>query len=332
MKNYKVLDSKNLFYNLSQFDDKKVCAMVKSNAYGHGIKEIVNLLKDRVECFGVAHVEEGMEARKWTDKPILICSKIHELKKCKKYNLDVMVENEIDLKKCLKYGLENQLHLKLDCGMNRFGVKSSLQAKILNDLIEEKKLNLKSIYTHFPCTDDKKMTQKNYFNFQKLRSEISQNTHICFGGSNIIDYKFEFDTIRVGIGLYGYGHKQLRPVMKIVSFVSKIFYADSGEFVGYGKNYKVRKGGFFAVVPVGYGDGLKRNLSGHFVVKISERSYFAVGSICMDCFYVKVDENVNVGDEVVVMENADYFAKKLKTISYEILTGFSPFRGTVLKK
>ena len=115
--------------------------------------------------------------------------------------------------------------------------------------------------------------------------------------------------------------------LKIKSFVKKVFYAKAGEFVGYGSGFLVKKSGYFAVVPIGYADGLMRKLSNKFCVEINSKNYHAVGNICMDCFFVEVDENVKVEDEVVVMKDAEQFAKISKTIPYEILTNFSKLRG-----
>ena len=78
---------------------------------------------------------------------------------------------------------------------------------------------------------------------------------------------------------------------------------------------------------MGYGDGLRRNMSGKFEVFINGKKRKTTGNICMDAFFVEVDESVSIGDEVVVMADAEYMAKKSETISYEILTGFSNFRG-----
>ncbi len=330
MKNIKLLSKENLLQNLNHFKHKKVCAMVKSNAYGHGLREIVRLIENDVDYFGVAHIEEGVEVRKISEKPILVCSKIFDFKKCKRHNLEVMVEDEVDIQNCLNCGLKDAMHLKINCGMNRFGIENTLQSRILNDLLEEKQINLKSIYTHFHCLENKKQTFCDYKKFQMLRAEILQNATICFGGSGVVNYPFEFDMLRLGIGLYGYGQKDLKPVMKILSYVCKIFYAKRGEYIGYGKKYKVKNGGYFAIVPVGYGDGLRRNLSGNFKVLIDGKKYECVANICMDAFFVKVDQNVKVGDKVVCMFDANYMAKKTDTIPYEILTGFSNLRGDTL--
>lgn len=330
MKNLKIISRDNLMHNIKCFEGKKICAMVKCNAYGHGMKEIVTQIQPFVESFGVVSVDEAHFVRKFTEKPILVCSKIHDFRACKKFGLDIMVEDELDLRKAVKCGLENNLNLKINCGMNRFGAKSVISLRQFDDFLRENDIKLKSIYTHFPCTENRARTKNNYQKFLELRNQISQKAPICFGGSGIFDYDFDFDILRLGIGLYGYGDKFLKPVMSVCSYVNKIFFAKKGEFVGYGKKYRVGSEGFFAVVPIGYGDGLRRALGGNFCVKIGGKKYRAVGNICMDAFFVKIDEKVKIGDRVEVMWNAQEFAKKCGTISYEILTGFSNLRGKTI--
>ncbi len=327
MENLKLLSKENLLHNLKQYQSKKICAMVKSNAYGHGLDEIVEMLSDKVDYFGVANVEEGVKVRKNCNKPVLLVGEKPNLKMCSKYNLEFMVDDEVGLKNAINFGVKDKCHLKINCGMNRFGVNSELNMKLLDNIIEENQIKLKSVYTHFPNTSNPKQTYENYQRFLKIKSALTQRPLICFGGSGLIDFPFEYDLLRLGIGLYGYGNKVLKPVMKIHSYVCKTFYAKKGEFIGYGQQYCVEKDFKFAVVPVGYGDGLCRKLSERFCVEINGRNFPAVGNICMDAFFVKVDESVKMGDSVTVMTNAESFAKKLGTISYEVLTNFSKFRG-----
>ncbi|MGN1200840.1 MAG: alanine racemase [Candidatus Caccovivens sp.] len=326
MENIKFINSVNLFANLRKYSNKKICAMVKSNAYGHGLVEMVSLLENHVDYFGVVNVDEAVAVRKRTGKPVLVCSKVQDFKKCKKYQLDVMVDDENDLRVCHQLGIEG-VHLKINSGMNRFGVKGFMNTKLINDFIEENHIALRSISTHFSDTANRRKTIKQYQKFLELQSEISQNVPFCFGGSGVMNYPFKFDIIRVGIGMYGYGDKSALPVMSINSYVEKVFYAKKGEFIGYGKKYRVKHEGFFAVVPVGYGDGLRRNLSGKFYVRINGFEYESVGNICMDAFFIKIDPSVKEGDVVEVLWDAEELAQKSKTISYEILTGFSEFRG-----
>ena len=298
MENLKIINEKRLIENISYFGNKKICAMVKCNAYGHGLKEIVSAAEEHVSSFGVVSAYEGKQVRKYTDKPIIIWSVTEDFSACKKYALQFVVDDEKDIRKAVKLNIEDSMHLKINCGMNRFGVKSEIDGITLN-----------SISTHFPITENKRETLKNYQQFLRLKSIITQNASVCFGGSGIYDYNFNFQILRLGIGMYGYGHKNLKGVLRLKSYVKKVFFARRGETVGYSAGYTVQKDGFFAVVPVGYGDGLRRALSGNFYVKINNKKMPAVGNICMDCFFVKVDKNVNVGDEVEVFWDADKFAK-----------------------
>lgn len=330
MSNIKFINSENLNKNIDKFNSKKICAMVKSNAYGHGLSTIVKLIENRVDSFGVVNVFEGAEVRKLTNKPIIVCSKVFDMEECKNQNLDLFVDDENSLLGAIRCGLKDHIHLKINCGMNRYGVKSVYNMKILNSIIMENNVKLKSIATHFPNTENMRKTSKNYRFFQKLAGEITQKTPICFGGSNIINYPFDFDILRLGIGMYGYGKNNLLPVMKICSSVSKVYYARRGEYIGYGKGYRVFKDSLFGVVPVGYGDGLRRNLSNKFKVLIGGREYKSVGNICMDAFFVEIDERVKVGDKVEILLDAEKMASKIGTISYEILTGFSNFRGKTI--
>lgn len=329
MYNQKIINKENLFFNLNQFEGKKICAMVKSNAYGHGCKQIVKLLEGKVDYYGVANEAEGKFVRRFTKSPILIVGRTENFDICRKYNLECMVDCEEEIEKAVRFGLGDSLHLKINCGMNRFGVKSCFEAKRIDNLLNEKRVMLKSIFTHFPNADNRKQTEKNYQKFVKVMSEVSQKPPLCFGGSNLKNFDFEFDMLRVGIGLYGYGTDNLKPVLSVKSHITKVFYANKGEYIGYGRKYRALKGGFYAIVPIGYGDGLFRGLSGNFSVIIGGKSFQSVGNICMDMFFVKVDKDVYEGQEVVVLSDANVFAKKMKTIPYEVLTNFSKLRAEI---
>ena len=330
MKNFKYIDIEALKYNLSCYSSKKICLMVKANAYGHGVEEIVLNSENFVEAFGVVNINEALFVRSLTKKRVIIYAPIEDYKTCREFNLEFIIENEEDLRQAIKNNCSHLLHLAINTGMNRFGTKSEIVLKSINNILEANNIELKSIYTHFSDTADKNKTKKQYKNFCTLRNFIKQNAPICFGGSGIYGYNFNYDMLRLGIGAYGYLPNKLK-VMTISSHIIKKFYAKKGEYIGYGKKYQVQKNGFFGVVQIGYGDGLTRTLSQKFAVSINGKKYKSVGNICMDAFFVKIDEGVNVGDEVIVLRDASYLAKKAKTITYEILTNFSNLRGTVKK-
>ena len=330
MENFKYLDIDALKHNLSCYSSKNICLMVKANAYGHGIEEIVKFSSKYVEAFGVVNIKEALKVRALTKKRIIIFAPIVDFKLCREFNIEFMIENEDDLRKAIKNDCSHLLHLAINTGMNRFGTKSEIVLKSINNILNANNIVLNSIYTHFSDTEDIHRTKKQYNKFCALRNLIKQKAPVCFGGSRIYGYNFNFDMLRLGIGAYGYEQNKLK-VMTISSHIIKKFYSKKGEYIGYGKKYQVRKNSFFGVVQIGYADGLTRALSQKFTVIINGKKYKSVGNICMDAFFVKIDESVNVGDEVIVMNDASYLAKKAKTITYEILTNFSNLRGTVKK-
>ena len=330
IQNLKLISKQNIRENISKYSDKKICLMVKANAYGHGLETIIPIVDDLVEAYGVVNIEEALIARKLTKKRIIIFFPVYDFDICKINKFEFMFDSEEMLLKAIECGCKHLLHFSVNVGMNRYGTKSFVAVKSIANLLKIYKIKLKSIYTHFSVTNSEKQTKKQYKKFVELKECFDANTPTCFGGSEIYNYNFDYQMLRLGICAYGYGMKDLRKVMKIISNVNKINFVKKGEYIGYGKKFKAKKDCYVAIVPVGYGDGLFRNLSGKFFVEINGKKYKTVGNICMDCFFVLVDKNVKVFDKVEVLSDADYFAKILNTIPYEILTNFSKLRGQTL--
>ena len=322
----KEINATNLINNILEYKDKKVCLMVKSNAYGHGLETVVKIVDKVVDAYGVVNIEEALEVRRLTGKKVIIFAPVKDYLTCKENKIEFMVDSEEAILEALECGCKNLLHLAINVGMNRYGVKSEIALKSIYNLLKVKKVKLRSIYTHFPRTENKSATKKQYKKFTTLTKCFGDKLPISFGGSNVHQYNFNFDMIRLGISAYGYGDK-MKKVLSVKSKIVKINYVCKGEYVGYGKKFFVGKNMFVGIAPIGYGDGLFRNLSGKFKVKINGKFYSSVGNICMDCFFVKIDESVNIGDEVEVVFDADYLAKILKTIPYEVLTNLSKLRG-----
>lgn len=329
MENLKIIDKTKLLHNLEVFNTKKICAMVKANAYGHGLEEIVKILDGKVAMFGVANVEEGKRVRRVSQIPILVAGKVFDYDACKDFNLDFFVGDELDLMNAIYHGLNQNCHLKIDCGMHRFGVDEQSKAKRIKEIALAENVVFKTICTHFSQTDNKIVTKKQYQKFLLIKNIFDNSIPVCLGGSGVIDYGFEYDFLRVGIGLYGY-EKNCSPILSLQSYVCEVKYVKAGEYVGYGSKYRVKSGGFYAIVPIGYGDGLKRCLGGRIEVEIGGKLFSVVGNICMDACFVKVDENIEVGQDVKFVFDAQKCAEKSNTISYEILTGLSSFRGKTI--
>lgn len=319
--NRKVLNFDALEENLKIYSNKKVCAMVKANAYGHGVKEVVSFLKDKVEYFGVCSFQEALEVRKICDTKILIVSPFVDIEKCKTFGFEFFVQDLKSLEKAKRNEALNLIHLKINTGMNRFGFNSDDKVTLKKLKLFLKDEKIAGICTHFSETSDKKITKMQYKKFLRVKKFLGIKTLTHLGGSGVIDYKFDYDMIRVGIGLYNKKHQ----VMQIESRILDIKNLNSGK-LGYDGRFEVKTPCKIAIVPIGYADGLPRLSSGCFV-EINEKRGKIVGNVCMDvCFVDVTNVPCRVGDKVNILPNVNDLAKKCKTSEYEVFTNFNNLR------
>lgn len=320
--NEKVLDFEALERNLNRYKSKKVCAMVKANAYGHGIKEIVLFLKDKVDFFGVCSLLEAIEVRKNCDTKILIVSPFVDVEKCKKYGFYFFVDDFENLKRAGDLNCLDLVFLKINCGMNRFGIDPFDVKTLKNIKVFLKNKHIAGICTHFQALFDKKLTKKQYKDFLKVKKYLKVDGITSLGGSDVINYDFDYDMIRVGIGLYLQKNSQ---VLKVLSKIVEIRNLTNGS-VGYDKKFEVKKQTKVALVPIGYADGLSRLASGAYM-RILNKDTRIIGNICMDlCFLDVSNIDCKIGDIVEVVPNAYELAKKSHTSVYEVLTNFNLLR------
>lgn len=345
----------------------RLCAMVKANAYGHGLRNVVEILKDDVDFFGVANLTEALEVKKISnEKDILIVGRTSDFEKTIKNEISFAIVSKEQFDKLLEFlhnyarinnenlYEETKIHIKINCGMNRFGINKLSEFSYIYKQSMKFNIKVEGIFTHFPCVENVAIFEKQKLFFNRFLKEIpnNQNPIIHIGGSGVIfepnskksvyqlpNYFADYNMVRVGILLYGYGDKgklkNLKHAMKIISKVVNILNVKKGEYVGYGTNFKAKSDMKIAVVPVGYADGLSRAYGevGYLKVVIKKGNKKTkikcpiVGKICMDLTMIDVTNiDVQIGDEVIVLDDADMMARKLKTISYEILTNFSKIR------
>ena len=140
----------------------------------------------------------------------------------------------------------------------------------------------------------------------------------------------EFDMVRSGIGLYGYNNelnKELRPVHTLKSIIAQIIEAKKGDSIGYNRAFFCEEQIRVGVIPLGHADGISRAFSKNAYVVINNKKAKVIGNICMDVFMVNLNGiKSEEGDEVIIFDkenNAEFFAKTVGTISYEILTNLS---------
>lgn len=337
-------------------DQTALMAVVKANAYGHGaIKVARNALLTGASWLGVAIPEEGAELREAGIKePILILGAVepsqidlivrYRLQPCV-FSYDVLEELN---RQAMKLGQNIGVHVKIDTGMGRIGLRDEDEILRFCSIIKEmESVYLDGVFTHFAAADDPSpnYTYMQMERFNKIVTSLrNSNINIPWihaaNSAAILRYPAaQFNMVRAGISMYGYypwGCKldfpQLEPILEWrtrVVFVKKI---SQGESISYGRTYTADKDRIIATLPLGYADGYNRLLSNRGWVLIKGKKAPIVGTICMDQFMVDVTDIPNVkpgdtaillgrqGDEVIT---ADDLARLCNTISYEILVNIS---------
>lgn len=330
--------------------ETKVMAMVKADSYGLGGYEIAEFLQHhRIDYLGVAFVDEGIDLRKkGITVPIMVMNPEQQ-----SYNsiIDFNLEPEIYSLRVLKQftdklrekGVETRypVHIKLETGMHRLGFKSwELDELIL--LLSQKNLVVKSIFSHLSSADDE--VEKEYTlnqikvftqNSDKIISALKYPVlrHIL-NSSGIANYTdFQFDMVRIGIGMVGISpnktiEKQLKSAVSLKTVISQISEIKEGESVGYNRKFIANSSTKVATIPVGYADGIPR-LIGNGVGKFGVHKVLKpiIGNICMDMIMLDLGDLVaNEGDEVIIFnENPSLkeFSSYCNTIPYEVLTSIS---------
>ena len=332
----------NNILEFKKYTDAKICAIVKADAYGHGIEGVVQSVKGYVDFFGVADECEALKVREITNKPILI------LNMALKQNLEMLIKNQISLSvSSLKYlktiinvakklKIKAKVHIKINTGMNRLGFSNiGSFKKALKCLKNEEFVVFEGIYTHFFDSTNKTVTEVQYNEFCKYVDEAKTNfnpiIHASASNAVLMDKKYQFDMVRLGISMYGYSEldvAKFTPALSLTSKITNIIKVKKGQTVGYGGNYTAQSNIKVACVALGYADGLLRANSNNGKVIVNKKYAQIVGNICMDLFMIDVTNiNCRVGDTVVIIGKqgdleitAQDIAKNTNTICYEVLT------------
>lgn len=323
-------------------------AMVKAFSYGSGTFEIANLLQHhKVDYLAVAYADEGVTLRKaGISLPIMVMSpEPSAFDAMLRYQLEPEIYSLELLQQLLRFlPSEHQqlpIHLKLDTGMHRLGFEAHQIHDLCTLLQEETRVKVVTVFTHLVASDDPihdAFTQTQVMLYEQMYQKLAQTLsyrpirHVLntSGVSRWSDY--QFDMVRLGIGLYGFDSalpkNTLQTVATLKTTITQIKTIAAGDTVGYGRRGVLANGGQIATVKIGYADGYSRAF-GNGVGKmwVGERLAPTVGSICMDMCMIDVTGlDVKVGDEVVVFDQQHSIvdlAKEIGTIPYEILTNVS---------
>lgn len=306
---------------------KKLLAVIKANAYGHGAVAVADALDDLADYYGVAFVDEAIELRNaGVDKPILILGHTDESV------FDVLVDQNItqtiyslDQAKALSdiavaKGKNARIHIKLDTGMNRIGFpcnESSVDS--IAKITKLPMLYVEGIYTHYYLADtmDKSCANRQLERYTNMLDRLAAEgitfdiRHISNSAGIMEMPNDTYDMVRSGIATYGlYPSDEmdkeacvLYPAMGLKSHITHIKKVNAGETIGYGATYTVPKDTVIATVEVGYADGYPRALSNQGKMLVHGDFAPIVGRVCMDQTMIDVGHisDVKVGDEVVLV-------------------------------
>lgn len=327
-------------------------AVVKTNAYGHGAERVAKLVEGLgADYLAATCIDDALLMRSWGIKtPVLIFGYTQP-----EYT-EVLIKNNITQEidslesakefssRAQKLGGRLRAHLKVDSGMGRLGFICHGGRNPEEEMLEIIKLpglDIEGIFTHFSVSDvkDDEYTGMQLKAFNDIADRLEEKSGLrfkirhCANSGAVINYKETYlDMVRPGLLLYGMypseftGGIELRPAMTLKSRISCVKSFEAGDCISYGRTFTADKKMKIAVLPIGYGDGLHRVLSGNIDVLINGKRARQIGRICMDMCMVDVtDVPCSAGDVAVIFGTdgkesipIEEVADKAGTISYEI--------------
>lgn len=331
-----------------------VMAIVKANAYGHGLVPVARHLEaSGVERLGVAFVEEGIALRRAGIRvPILVLGGIFgpQVAQFIAHDLEVTVSSVEKLRQveaaAQALGRRAVVHLKIDTGMERIGVHEYSAGRFIEAAVSSRWCRIEGVYSHLACADDpdSPMTALQLERFLEACAHFDRIgapmplRHLANSGGVLHFPDTHLDLVRPGILVYGVmPDPASRPTIRVepaLSLVSRVVYfkvVRAGRTVSYGGSWTAPSDTRVVTVPLGYGDGYPRALSSRGRALIRGQSYPIVGRVCMDQFMVDIgsgsawneDEVVLIGRQGEARIDVEALATAAGTIPYELLTGFN---------
>lgn len=338
-KNYEI-------YKSLQPEGREIMAVVKADAYGHGDKEVSEVLSSNgVKHFAVSNIDEALHVRSVTDGDILILgyTPIDEVQKLVENNITQALLSEEYAEALLSTGLPIMCQFAIDTGMRRIGLNADDPVEC-ERVIRKYKEHLTGLFTHLCVADTPEQDEFTKEQILKFEAACDRVTDLnlachCMNSAGGLWHTGHSSYARLGIILYGLKPdymntlpKGVSPVLSWKSVASMVKDVKPGDTIGYGRSYMVEKPMRVATIPTGYADGYSRLLSNKGWVLIEGHKAPIVGRVCMDQMMVDVSEidGVDIGTEVVLLGQsgdevitADDLAHLYGTIGYEIVCGIN---------
>ena len=357
------IDNQALEHNLNYFKSKlnpetKILAVVKAFGYGSDGVLVGDFLKDKVDYFGVAYAQEGIALREaGIETPIMV---LHP----QIQNFDAIINHRLE--PCLynfktldaffaladeRLLLNYPVHLNFNTGLNRLGFWHNDIAILLSKINENKYIKIISFFSHLAASEnpeEKEFSINQINNFAYIVSQMYKALPYepfihMLNTSGVINYSnAQFDMVRVGIGLYGFGNdenetSQLQNTHNLYSVISQVHLIEPGETVGYNRVFVAKQPTKTATVPIGHADGIPRAVGNQkgFVIVNNQKAPI-IGNVCMDMIMIDVTKiDCKEGDRVTIFNSQEMiqaFSDAAETIPYETLTAISARVKKMLKK
>ena len=335
----------------------ELCAVLKANAYGHDSRSVACSLNGRhVDRFAVATIEEAEQVFPFArGKPILVTSPLFDgldgqlIKLARARGFHCTVCSHVSLEH-LESTLEDSaqplnVQVKLDTGMGRLGCSREEAGDLTAAIRSSCKMRLTGVYTHFATADeaDEEYARGQLATFEgildetALRGQSGVLKHACNTSATLRFPAAHFDMVRCGIGLYGYlnmagncpAQAELRPALRVEAPLVQVRNIPAGQCCGYGRDFVAPRDMTIGIVPVGYADGLLRQLSNRVFLRVGSVNTAIVGRISMDLTIIDLTKvpSPREGMAVTIIDDqpespcsAAALAKLGDTIPYEILT------------
>jgi len=340
----------NIKKNIKNVQNKELMAVIKADGYGHGSLMIApTLMACGIESFGVASIDEGIELRQnEINCPVLVlgAAPIWALDAVYNYDIQISVFDEAHIEAInMFYQMHKKkikVQVKVDTGMNRIGINYKEAPNFINKLRNLESVELKGVFTHFADAENPEILKMQKSRFDYVLDNINReglkiHCQNSLGAFLIDDDRY--NAIRLGVIIYGLTPltrgvepvckmPELKQLMSVKARITNIHTIEKGEGVSYGYKFVADRKTKVATVPLGYADGISRNLSGKLQAYFKGRLVNQIGRITMDQTMFDITGiEADTGDIITVLgyddENnflsVDKWAEILNTINYELV-------------
>ena len=353
------IDKNNLIYNYNYLKslqpNSEIWPVLKSNAYGHGLKQVCQILNE-TGCpkIVVDSFPEAQIAYKYFKKKVLLLGEaaVDSYKYCNFKKTEFIVYNLETISKLVDLDKETKIHIFVNTGMNREGVSLENIDKVITAVKKHKNIQVIGLCSHLASADEiSDLNEKQIENFllflEKLKKEgiDPEYKHLCNSAGIFISKNNIFNSFRVGLSFYGYNPlkaehplfetaKKLKPAFDVFSKITSVQNTKKGDKVSYNETFESDEDTRIATIPFGYYEGLDRRYSNKISFQIRQKEAVLTtriaGRVCMNLTSLDCQKkSIQTGDMVNIISSntkapnsIQNIASEIKTIPYEILVGF----------